>query len=568
MNGAIKSLERGTHLQFGKALEGLNFLGVPVHNAAQDLQRARDRGSGRSFQPLKKEDSMDVDVAVVGAGHNGLVAAAYLVRTGLDVHLFERRSFVGGAAVTEELWPGFQFSTCAHMIHGIHPRIIRDLRLYERGLEAIPRPGGLILRGDGTYYGPKDHDSPRNHTVHLSREEREGQRRYGAFKRMLQEIFTHYRLRPPPPLDEVRATVAGTPAAEVLEKALSARLLDLQDEFLPPGVLRDRYAGERAAVGRNPLALSIAYASLNAPEEETGEKPPYGYVKGGVGAVSRAMAEAADEAGAQVHLNRGVERFLVEGGKVIGVRLEDGAEVRARVVVSNLDPKRTFLNLLPSGHLDDGLRSRIEGLITHVSCYKFLAVISELPQWKDWDGDPDRPHLGAVTFPRTRAAVAAAYDDLEAGRPPEAPLVSFSIPSFVDPTVTQPGYHTASVWIVPAPAKLRKGTWDDVREAVAEGLIDQITEYAPNFRASIRDYKLRTPLDLERENGLTDGCIWHIQHAGEHLFWNRPLPELAEYRAPLGGLYLCGAGQHPGGEVSGVPGHNAAQEVLKDIGGM
>ena len=136
----------------------------------------------------------------------------------------------------------------------------------------------------------------------------------------------------------------------------------------------------------------------------------------------------------------------------------------------------------------------------------------------------------------------------------------------MDDSLTQPGYHTASIWIYAAPAKLQNGTWDDVREQVAEGLIDQITEYAPNFRRSIRDYKLRTPLDLERENGLTDGCIWHIQHAGEHLVWNRPLPEISHYRAPLQGLYLCGAGQHPGGEISGVPGHNAAHEILKDLG--
>jgi phytoene dehydrogenase-like protein len=158
------------------------------------------------------------------------------------------------------------------------------------------------------------------------------------------------------------------------------------------------------------------------------------------------------------------------------------------------------------------------------------------------------------------------YDDVEAARPPRAPVISVSVPSAVDPSLAPPGRHTASVWIYSAPAKLREGTWDDVRNSVAERLIDQITEYAPNFRASILNCRLRTPLDLERETGLTDGSIWHVQHTAEQLFWNRPLPELAQYRAPLAGLYLCGAGQHPGGEVSGQPGHNAAQEVLKDLG--
>jgi len=161
--------------------------------------------------------------------------------------------------------------------------------------------------------------------------------------------------------------------------------------------------------------------------------------------------------------------------------------------------------------------------------------------------------------------MAAAHDDTEAGIPPRRPLISFSVPSAADPSLTQPGYHTASVWVYPAPARLQEGSWEDVRTQVAEALIDQVSEFAPNFRRSIRDYKLRTPLDLERENGLTDGCIWHVQHAGEHLFWNRPLPELARYRTPIAGLYLCGAGQHPGGEVSGLPGHNAAHEVLKDL---
>lgn len=510
---------------------------------------------------------MDTDVIIVGAGHNGLVAAAYLAQAGLRVDLFERRAFTGGSAITEELWPGFKFSTCAHMTHAIHPKIIRDLRLTERGLAMCTREGGLRLCADGTYYGPEDHDSPRNLATEgrLTAEEQEGARRYGEFKRTLNDTFAPYRLGPPPTLEAVRAKVAGTPAAEVLEQALTTRIRGLHEVFLPSEFLKEKYAGEGAAVGRNPLGLHLAYSSINRPEEGTGEEPPYGYPSGGMGVVSRVMEEASEEAGARVHVSRGVDRFLVEEGQVVGVRLEDGSEVRSRVVVSNLDPKRTFLKLLAPEHVEGGLRRRIEGLITHVSCYKFLAVISELPRWKAWDGDPDRPPMGSVVLGHSRAGIDAAYDDLEGGRAPEAPVVSFSIPSFTDPSLTQPGYHTASIWIYPAPARLREGTWDEAREGVAERLIDQITAYAPNFRGSIRDYRLRTPLDLERENGLTDGCIWHVQHAGEHLFWNRPLPELAAYRAPLKGLYLCGAGQHPGGEVSGIPGHNAAQEILKDM---
>jgi phytoene dehydrogenase-like protein len=221
-----------------------------------------------------------------------------------------------------------------------------------------------------------------------------------------------------------------------------------------------------------------------------------------MGTMVRRLA-AAEEAGAVIHIDQAVEQILVEGGRVTGVRLANGRELRSRVVLSYLDPKRTSLQLLAPEHREPG-----------------------------W--------------------------------PARAPVISFSVPSAVYPTLEPAGAHTASAWIFSAPARLRGGSWDDVREPVAERLIDQITASAPNFRRSVLHYRLRTPLDLERENGLTDGCIGRLQHGGEQLFWNRPLPELARYRAPLPGLYLCGAGQHPGGEVTGPPGHNAAQTVLYD----
>ncbi|MAE67410.1 MAG: hypothetical protein CMJ18_24380 [Phycisphaeraceae bacterium] len=255
----------------------------------------------------------------------------------------------------------------------------------------------------------------------------------------------------------------------------------------------------------------------------------------------------------------------VVASPLVPPRIRQALNVEASAVVSNLDPKRTFLSMIDPADLADDFRRRVEKLITNVSCYKLLAVIDELPEWTAWDGDAHRPHAGSVIIGgASRAEVAAAHDDCEAGRPPRAAIISLSVPSVSDPTVTQGGCHTASAWIFPAPARLAEGSWEDVRDRVADRLIDQITEYAPNFRDSIRHFKLRTPLDLERDNGLTDGCIWHVQHAGEQLFWNRPLPELSAYRAPLRGLYLCGAGQHPGGEVTGMPGHNAAHELLDD----
>ncbi len=343
------------------------------------------------------------------------------------------------------------------------------------------------------------------------------------------------------------------------------RLWELQDAFLPSPILRDNHAAEGAAINRNPQALILAYNSLSEPDEETGEAPPDAFVRRGMGEFTRLLAQAAEEAGVKIHTNQAVGFIIAHKGSIAGIQLVDGSDIICSKVVSNLDPKRTFLKLLAPDLLANSMRRRVEALTTDVSCLKLLAVIDELPEWKAWDGDPERPHRGAVRLGVSRHEVEKAYDDLEAGRPPASPILSFNMPSYQDASLTQPGCQTASIWIFPAPANLRDESWDDCRERVAENLIDRINTHAPNFRRSIRSYKLRTPLDLERENGLSDGCIWHIQHRGSQLFWNRPLPELAHYRAPIKGLYMCGAGQHPGGEVSGLPGHNAAHEILKDI---
>jgi phytoene dehydrogenase-like protein len=509
---------------------------------------------------------MHPSVVIVGGGHNGLVAAAYLARAGLSVQVFERQPFVGGAATTQEWWPGFRFMPCAHMVHAIHPKIIRDLGLRERGVEFINRPDGYRFWGDGTYVGSSSVQSPRNRAQMWTAEERAANRRFGEFGRTLRQIFAPYRLRVPPSLEEVRAAVAGTPAAAVLDIALTTRLKSLHASWLPTQALRDLYAPTLAIDGGNPLALALAYGAINAPDEETGEAPPNGYVRGGLGAFSEALAAVARENGATIHTERAVAQFLVERGRVIGIRLEGRDEVRADVVLSNLDPKRTFLQLMPPGKLTAAFRQRVASLPTAVSCVKLLAVVAELPRWQDWDGDPDQPSRGAVALQESQAHLAAVWEDMEAQRPPRAPIINVAVPSTLDPSLTQPGYHTVSCFIYPAPAQLRGQTWEDARESLAQRLIDQITVHAPNFRQSIRHYHLRTPVDLEAEQGLTDGCITHVAHDGEHLFWNRPLPELAHYRAPLPGLYLCGAGQHPGGEVSGQPGHNVAQVVLGDLG--
>ena len=511
---------------------------------------------------------MSTDVAIIGAGHNGLVAATYLARAGLKVDVFERRAGFGGAALSETLWPGYTFSTGAHLLHAVPAKIARDLKLFERGLRLVPRDAPLYLRPDGTYSADGRIELANNRVARstLTADERSGLDRYTEFKRTLLGLVRPYLLRTPPTLDELRADAAGTPAEPVLTMALTQTLWEVQDHFLPTQRLRESVAVEASAVTENPLAFALAYGAIDMPDPASGEPPLHGFVRGGMGRFAEALADAAREAGAQVHVNRPVARIRVDQGRAVGLHFEDGTSERCRLVLSCTDPKVTFLKLLTNADVAPDLRQRVSGLVSNVSCYKMLAAISELPRWTAWDGDPDEPSRGSVQFDMSREGVRACYADVSAGLPPRRPMLSFNVPSMLDSSLAPAGCHTASIYIYPAPATLASGTWADRTHEVAESIIDAITAFAPNFRRSILNYAFRTPEDLEHQLGLTDGCIWHLQHTPEQLLGNRPLPELSDYRTPVANLYLGGAGQHPGGEVSGIPGHNAAHEILRDLG--
>jgi phytoene dehydrogenase-like protein len=510
---------------------------------------------------------MNLDVAIIGAGHNGLVAATYLARAGLKVHVFEREDKIGGATRNEELWPGYTFSTCAHLLHGFPGRLIRELGLKERGLKVVHRDEVILLKRDGTYHSKLEFDFPNHLTsaAKLTPAEREGWDRYMAFKQAIGSLVRPYLLTLPPSLDELTARAAGTPAEAALKLAMSMSLWEAQDHFLPTERLRERAAMDLSAVACNPSAMALTYTAISQPDPETGETNPWGFVKGGMGRLAAMIADAAREAGVTIHTGTPVQEILVNEGKVTGLQLANGETVQAPRVLSCADPKVTFLKLLDQKNTEPAFRARVDSINTGVGCFKLVAAVSELPQWHGWDGDPDLPHRGSVQLEMNRDAIRTNYAELKAGVPPSRPMMSVNVPSMLDDTLAPPGKHTVSIYVYSAAAKLAQGTWDDYRVSSAESLIDQITEYAPNFRHSILNYEFRTPLDLERKVALTDGCIWHAHHDAHHLLANRPLPELSHYRAPISGLYLGGAGQHGGGEVSGIPGHNSAHEILKDL---
>lgn len=510
---------------------------------------------------------MKIDVAIIGAGHNGLVAATYLARAGLNVHLFEREDKIGGATRSEELWPGYTLSTCAHLLHGFPARLVNELGLRQRGLEVVPRDEVIFLKRDGTYHTNLDFDYPNHLTsaAKLTAEEREAWERYTAFKQELVTLVRPYLMTLPPTMDELTAKAAGTPAEEALRLASTMSLWEAQDHFLPTERLRDRAAQELSAVDCNPSAFALTYTSIAAPDPDTGEPNPWGFVKGGMGVFADMLADGAREAGATIHIDTPVQEILVEEDHITGLLLANGQTVEASRVLSCADPKVTFLRLLDEKNITPALRSRVDSINTGVGCCKLVGAISELPQWNGWDGDPDLPHRGSVQLEMNREAIRTNYAELKAGLPPSRPMMSVNMPSMLDDTLSPPGKHTVSIYVYSVAPHLAEGTWDDQREASAERLIDQITEYAPNFRRSLINYEFRTPLDLEQKIALTDGCIWHAHHDAHHLLGNRPIMELSHYRAPIKGLYLGGAGQHGGGEVSGIPGHNSAHEILKDL---
>ncbi len=403
---------------------------------------------------------MKVDIAIIGAGHNGLVAATYLARAGLNVHVFEREDKIGGATRNEELWPGYTFSTCAHLLHAFPARFVKDLGLRERGFEIVPRDEVIFLKRDGTYHSNLEFDSPHNLTsrTKLTETEIKAWERYLAFKQSLIDLARPYLMQLPPSLEDLKAKAAGTPAEKALKLATTMSLWEVQDYFLPSERLRDRAAQELSAVACDPSAFALTYSAIAAPDPETGEANPWGFVKGGMGKLAAMIAASAIEAGATIHTDSAVQEILVNQGKITGLQLADGRTVETPRVLSCADPKVTFLKLLDEKNIEPALLERVDSINTGIGCFKLVAAVSELPQWNGWDGDPNLPHRGAVQLEMNREAIRTNYEELKAGVPPSRPMMSVNVPSMLDDTLAPPGKHTVSIYIRrPAPGRRHLG---------------------------------------------------------------------------------------------------------------
>jgi phytoene dehydrogenase-like protein len=511
------------------------------------------------------EPADDFDALVVGAGHNGLVASFYLARAGLRVMVAERRHLVGGACVTEELMPGYQFSTCSFVAWLLQPRVIADMDLTRHGFRhVLLDPWRTSIYADGTclrYWD--DPADTRREMAGLSPRDADAYPAYQDFWRRATEIIYPFFLTDPPDEAALRRRAREIGEEATLDRLMGSSIADIscgffEDPRIQAAVVKVGEVGDPWLPGS---ALTESYFHFTTPLHQA-------IPVGGMGAITQAMARSAAAAGVTIRTDAAVERVLVDGDmRARGVRLADGQEIRAGLVISNADPKRTYLGLLEKGVLTTEFEQRVRGLSTATSYLKMHCVLSRLPDLSAHLGPAARPRdAGYLHIAPSLEYFRDAHRAALSGDVAERPVVHIQVPTVYDVAMSSNGDHLASVWVMYAPPALRQGRWEEARQATGEALLAYIDRFLPGFGASVRDWMLLTPQDMADRVGLTGGNIRHLDMVPGQFLAKRPL-DGAGYRTPVEGLYLCGAGTHPGGEVTGAPGHNAAHAILRELAG-
>jgi phytoene dehydrogenase-like protein len=524
----------------------------------------------------------DLDVAIVGAGHNGLTCAAYLARAGLKVALFERRGIHGGAAVTEEFHPGFRNSTASYTVSLLHPRVIRDLNLAAHGLKVVERPLlNYVVEGEGRglRIGPTAHDTKRE----LSRRSPRDAERYDAWQAHLGTAVGLLKdlLLTTPPTNLKRAgdlwsalkfgrdfRALPLEHQRAIHELFTRSAGDVLDGWFEDEGLKATF-GFDAVVGNyaSPYTPGSGYVLLHhAFGEVNGKAGQWGHAIGGMGSISNAIAREAGAHGARIHVDAPVEKILVEKGRACGLLLADGRTVRARHIAANVNPRLLYLKLLDAADVPDDIRARMQRYRAGSASFRVNVALSELPRFDASGPDGSDLHRSGILIAPTLAYMDRAHADARLAGMSREPVIEMLIPSTLDDSLAPPGLHVASLFCQHFAPTLPDGqSWEHQRQPALELIIDTITRHAPNFRASILGVMALSPWDLEQRFALPSGDIFHGALGLDQLWAARPLLGFGDYRTCVENLYLCGSGAHPGGGVTGLPGRNCATEMLRKI---
>src|SRR5450755_1536085 len=526
--------------------------------------------------------SQHYDAIVIGGGHNGLVNAAYLAKAGRKVLVLERRHVLGGAAVTEEIFPGFLFSECSYVVSLLRPEIIRELDLSRHGLEILPLDGTFSPMLNGDYlWRQNDHAKTQREIRRHSILDAEA---YDEFSKMMTPMCRFVKpmlsMIPPDPttlnprdLKQLhfmmqRFRSLSSDERYTLIQLMTMSAADFLDQWFETDVLKSTMSAS-GIIGtflgvRSP---GTAYVLLHHYMGEIdGAFRSWGFARGGTGAISNAIADAAREAGAEIRTDAGISKIIVKNGKAKGVVLANGDEIYADVVSSSVDPRLTFTKFMGAEHLPGDFLEEINRYKFRGSSGKVNMALDGLPDFKCMAG-PGAHLRGAISISPSVEYMERAYDDAKYGNYSRRPYIDMVIPSLTDPSVAPPGKHVLSCFVQYAPYKLRPGlNWDNEKEAFGDTVVNTIAQYAPNIKDLIIHKQVITPLDLEREWGLSEGNIFQGELSLEQLFFLRPVPGWAQYRTPIKNLYMCGSATHPGGGIMGANGRLAALEILKDKG--